>query len=255
MQLKEIFKNRKEPILNIYFTAGYPALESMPIILNSLEQAGVDMVEIGMPYSDPLSDGPTIQKSSAIALKNGISTSIIFEQLAKCESKIPKIMMGYFNAVLQFGVEKFCEKCQQNNIQGVILPDLPIPVYQEHYQTTFEKYGIAPIFLVTPETSEERIRYIDACSTAFIYAVSTSSTTGAGTGIQSAAAYLQKLQTMQLNNPILIGFNIGSKADFDFASQYAAGGIIGSAFIKQLENSTTLENDIQKFIKNIRPKN
>jgi len=252
--LKELFKNRTSPLLNIYFTAGYPNIDSMPKVLKTLEEAGVDMVEIGMPYSDPLSDGPTIQKSSEIALKNGITTDLIFKQLAESDSKMPKVMMGYFNAVYQYGVEKFCQKCKENNIEGVILPDLPIPVYQEKYKAIFDQYGISPIFLVTPETSDERIRYIDDCSSAFIYAVSSSSTTGKGTGIKSAESYLKKLQAMQLKHPILVGFNISTKEDFDFACQYASGGIIGSAFIKSISGTQSLEKDIQTFIQSIRPK-
>ncbi|HLV41066.1 MAG TPA: tryptophan synthase subunit alpha [Brumimicrobium sp.] len=253
--LQETFKNKKEPLLNIYFTAGYPTLDSMPKILETLEEAGVDMVEIGMPYSDPLSDGPTIQESSSIALRNGITTDRIFEQLSSSKSKMPKVMMGYFNAVYQYGVEKFCQKCQENNIQGVILPDLPIPVYQEKYKATFDRYGILPIFLVTPETSEERIRYIDDCSSAFIYAVSSSSTTGKGTGIKSSEDYLKRLQSMQLKNPIMVGFNIGTKEDFDFAAQFTAGSIIGSAFIRSIKDSKNLEEDMKSFIHSIRPKN
>src|SRR5690554_1021613 len=162
--LQEIFKNKTKPLLNIYFTAGFPQLDSMPEILQILEDEGVDMVEIGMPYSDPLADGLTIQNSSETALKNGITTDIIFNQLANSKDKIPKVMMGYFNAVYQYGIERFCIKCKENNIEGVILPDLPITIYQEKYSAIFEKYGISLIFLVTPETSEERIRFIDDCS-------------------------------------------------------------------------------------------
>jgi tryptophan synthase alpha chain len=253
--LKDLFKNRTTPLLNIYFTAGFPHIDSMPQVLKTLEEAGVNMVEIGMPYSDPISDGPTIQKSSEIAIRNGITTDLIFEQLFKSDAQIPKVMMGYFNAVYQYGVEKFCKNCQKNNIEGVILPDLPIPVYLEKYKAIFEQYRITPIFLITPETSEERIRYIDECSSLFIYAVSSSSTTGKVTGIKSAEAYLERLQAMELKNPIMVGFNIATKEDFDFATQYAAGGIIGSAFIKSINESENLEKDIQLFIQSIRPKN
>lgn len=254
MMIQELFKKQKEPLLNIYFTAGFPELKSMPEILSSLEESGVDMVEIGMPYSDPLSDGPTIQESSAIAIKNGITTNQIFEQLANCNSTIPKIMMGYFNAVYLFGVEKFCIKCKENNISGVILPDLPIDIYQEKYHAIFEQYDISAIFLITPETSEDRIRYIDECSTSFIYVVSSSSTTGKGIGIQSAKAYLSRIRAMKLTSPLMVGFNISTKEDFDFASSYTAGGIIGSAFIKHLAGSKNLKQDIQTFIQTIRKK-
>ena len=252
MILQELFKNRKEPLLNIYFTAGFPKLDSMPIILAGLEEAGVDMVEIGMPYSDPLSDGPTIQNSSAIAIKNGITTNMIFEQLANCPYGIPRIMMGYFNAVYLYGVEKFCEKCKSTGVSGVILPDLPLEIYQEKYQATFEAYGISVIFLITPETSEERIRYIDQCSTSFIYAVSSSSITGSVKGIHSAKSYLSRLQEMNLKNPLMVGFNIRTKKDFDFASNYSSGGIIGSAFIKHITDNKDLKQAIKSFIQSIK---
>ncbi len=252
MTLQELVKNQKQPLLNIYLTAGFPKLDSMPEIIAGLEDAGVDMVEIGMPYSDPLSDGPIIQNSSSIALKNGITTNQIFEQLAQCNSTIPKIMMGYFNTVYLFGIKTFCQKCKSSGISSVILPDLPIDIYQEKYQTTFEHYGISAIFLITPETSEERIRYIDNCSTSFIYAVSSSSTTGKGTGIQSAKDYLARLQGMKLKTPLMVGFNISSKEDFNFASTYTAGGIIGSAFIKHIAKSKNLKKDTKDFIKSIR---
>ena len=250
--IHELFKNKKEPLLNIYFTAGFPRLDSMPKILTGLEEAGVDMVEIGMPYSDPLSDGPTIQSSSSIAIKNGMTTNLIFEQLANCNSKIPKIMMGYFNAVYIYGIEKFCKKCKANGVSGVILPDLPIDIYQEKYREVFEKYGLDAIFLITPETSEARIRFIDKCSTSFIYAVSSSSTTGKGTGIQSAKPYLSRLKAMNLESPLMVGFNISTKEDFDFASSYTAGGIIGSEFIRQIKDSKNLKKDIKTFIQSIR---
>lgn len=254
MTLQELFNNKKEALLNIYFTAGFPNLNSMPQILSALEEAGVDMVEIGLPYSDPLSDGPTIQESSSIAIKNGITTDLIFQQLEKSTAKIPKIMMGYFNAVLQYGIEEFCEKCKKAGVAGVILPDLPINIYQEKYQAIFEQYGLSVIFLVTPETSEERIRYIDKCSTSFIYAVSSSSTTGKETGIQAAKDYLSRLQAMNLKNPLMVGFNISTKKDFDFAASYTAGGIIGSAFIKHIKNSDNLIEDTKTFVQSIRPK-
>jgi len=252
MRLEELFKNAQKPLLNIYFTAGSPQLNSMPEILAGLEQANVDMVEIGMPYSDPLSDGPTIQNSSSIAIKNGITTDQIFEQLAQCNSNISKIMMGYYNAVYLYGVEKFCKKCKETGISGAILPDLPIDIYQEKYRAMFDQYGISAIFLITPETSEDRIRYIDDCSSSFIYAVSSSSTTGKGTGIQSAKDYLYRLEKMKLKSPLMVGFNISTKEDFDFASSYTAGGIIGSAFIKHIANSNNLKKHTIDFINQIR---
>lgn len=251
MKLQELFINSTKPILNIYFTAGYPHLESMNEILKGLEESGVDMVEIGMPYSDPLSDGPIIQNSSSVAIKNGINTDLIFDQLKNCNSKIPKILMGYFNALYVFGIENFCKRCKENEIEAVIIPDLPIEVYLDEYKTLFEAYGISPIFLITPETTNERIYFIDAISTKFIYVVSSSSTTGKGTSIQSAEDYLIRLQNMNLKNPLLVGFNISNKNDFDFVSNYTAGGIIGSAFIKYINNSKNVQNDSKTFVKSI----
>lgn len=252
MRIQKVFNNKKKALLNIYFTAGFPELNSMPEILSGLEEAGVDLVEIGMPYSDPLSDGPTIQNSSSVAIKNGITTDLIFEQLSHCQSNLPLIMMGYFNAIYLYGIEKFCKKCKENGVSGVILPDLPLDLYQEKYQALFKLYGIAVIFLITPQTSEERIRYIDKCSTAFIYAVSSSSTTGKGIGIQSAKSYLSRLKQMNLNSPLMVGFNISTKKDFDFASSYTAGGIIGSAFIKHIKGSKNVKEDTKTFIQQIR---
>lgn len=250
--LQELFQQNKKPLLNIYFTAGFPQLDSLPVLLNSLEEAGADMVEIGIPYSDPISDGPTIQHSNSIALKNGISLELIFDQLKTSSSKIPKIMMGYFNTVLQFGVETFCKKCASNGIAAVILPDLPLDIYQMKYQTIFENYGLNMIFLITPETSDERIHYIDRNSSSFIYAVSSSGTTGTKKGIQGAEDYLKRIQKLDLKSPVMVGFNISSPEDFQFASKYTRGGIIGSAFIKHLEKSKDLSQDIHQFIQYIK---
>ncbi len=254
MTINELFAKPKRQLLNIYFTAGYPEKESMLELLPALEKSGVDMVEIGIPYSDPLSDGPTIQNSNSIALKNGITLDLIFEQLTVSDSRIPKIMMGYFNSVLQYGVEKFCKKCKENKISGIILPDLPLDIYKQHYQSLFEQYGLSNIYLITPQTTEERIRLIDKNSTSFIYAVSTSSTTGSNTGIQGAQNYLQRIQNMNLKSPIMIGFNIKTSHDFQFACRYATGGIIGSAFIKYIANSREISLDTQTFIQSILPK-
>ena len=248
MTIRELFKQKKKPLLNIYFTAGFPELNSMPVLLKTLETAGVDMVEIGIPYSDPLSDGPMIQNSSAIALKNGIDLQLIFKQLAALPTAIPKIMMGYFNTVLQYGVARFCKDCEQCGISGVILPDLPIDLYLKHYQATFEKHGLSNIFLITPETSEERISYIDRHSTSFIYAVSSSGTTGKTQGIQGAKNYLERISRMNLKHPLMIGFNISTADDFAFAAKYARGGMIGSAFIKHIQNGKSLALDTSDFV-------
>ena len=248
MTIQDLFSQSKKRLLNIYFTAGFPKIDSLPVILNSLTTAGVDMVEIGIPYSDPLSDGPVIQNSSSIALKNGINLGIIFEQLIASPSPIPKIMMGYFNTVLQFGIQEFCKKCEQSGVSGVILPDLPIDIYLKQYKKTFEQYGLSNIFLITPETSEKRIRYIDQHSSSFIYAVSSSSTTGKKQGIQDAESYLLRISKMELKNPIMVGFNISTATDFAFAGKYARGGIIGSAFIKHIGHGKSLADDAKEFI-------
>ncbi len=250
--LDELIESGKSPLLNIYFTAGFPTLDSIGEIMRGLERANVDIVEIGIPYSDPLSDGPTIQNSHAAAIKNGITIDLIFEHLSHCSSRIPRIIMGYFNSIFVYGIERFCKKCHENAIGGVIFPDLPIEIYQEKYRTLFEKYNIAPIFLITPQTSEKRIRYIDSCSSTFIYAVSSSSTTGKGKNVQLAHDYLSRLRDMELKNPIMVGFNISSKSDFDFVTHYASGGIIGSAFIRHITDSTSIEEDTIKFIESVK---
>jgi tryptophan synthase alpha chain len=251
MTIREVFENQKHPLLNIYFTAGFPQKESLLEILPALEKAGADMVEVGIPYSDPLSDGPTIQNSSAVALNNGITVNDIFEQLSVCPTNLPLVMMGYFNTVLQYGLEKFCKRCSESGVTGLILPDLPVDIYEEQYKQAFEKHNLSNVFLVTPETSAERIRLIDNLSDAFIYAVSSSSTTGTQSGIRGAEAYLERLQEMNLKTPVMVGFNIGSAEDFQFASSYSRGGIIGSAYIKHIANSNDLTRDTQDFIHSI----
>jgi len=252
MRLLELFKHVQKPLLNIYFSAGFPQLDSLPVLLESLESAGADMVEIGIPYSDPLSDGPTIQHSNSTALENGITLEFIFQQLETSSTSIPKIMMGYFNSILRFGVESFCRRCSETGISGIILPDLPLEIYQKKYQKTFKKYGLSFILLITPETSTERIRYIDQHSTSFIYAVSSAGTTGTKKGIQGAEKYLEKIKSMNLKTPVMVGFNISKPEDFKFASKYTRGGIIGSAFIKHIENSNNLSKDTHQFINYIK---
>ncbi|MGD1848560.1 MAG: tryptophan synthase subunit alpha [Salibacteraceae bacterium] len=252
MTVTELLQSPAKDLLNIYFTAGYPHLDSLCELLPALEAAGADLVEIGIPYSDPLSDGPTIQQSSAHALANGISLELIFKQLEETTTQIPKVMMGYFNTVLQFGFERFCQRCADTGISGVILPDLPIELYLDRYASLFEQHGLSNIFLVTPETPADRLHYIDQHSTSFIYAVSSSSTTGVKAGIQDAAPYLKGLQTAKLKTPFLVGFNIASPKDFDFACQYARGGIIGSAFIRYLAKQNDLHAATTQFVQHIR---
>ncbi len=241
-----------EKLLSIYFTAGYPNLNDTSSIIKNLEQNGVDMIEIGLPFSDPLADGPTIQASSTQALKNGMTTTLLFEQLKDIRNTvdIPLLIMGYFNPILQYGVEAFCKKCREIGIDGLIIPDLPVDVYNEHYKTTFEKYGLINVFLITPQTSNERIQYIDSISNGFIYMVSSASTTGTKVGFGDMQThYFKRIADMNLNNPQIVGFGISNNDTFTQATQYAKGAIIGSAFIKYLNNKGI--DTIGNFVKNM----
>ncbi len=245
--------NEEKKLLSIYFTAGYPNLEDTGKIIQELEKNGVDMIEIGLPFSDPLADGPTIQKSSTAALKNGMTTEILFWQLAAIRESvsIPLIIMGYFNPILQFGVEAFCKKCSDIGIDGLIIPDLPVDVYHEAYQAIFEKYGLLNVFLITPQISEERIRFIDSVSTGFIYMVSSASVTGAKSGFgQPQQDYFERIASMNLSNPQIVGFGISNSETFQQATKTAKGAIIGSAFIKHLTENGV--GSIPSFIKQIR---
>lgn len=247
----KLLENKK--LLSIYFTAGYPKLEDTVEILQQLENSGVDMVEIGMPFSDPLADGPTIQASSQLALKNGMTTDLLFRQLKGIRKKvsIPLIIMGYFNPVLQFGVENFCKKCAEVGIDGLILPDLPLAEYEEHYAGIFKKYNLINIFLITPQTSEERIRKIDTASEGFIYMVSSASVTGSSSGFGGEQeSYFKRIEALQLKNPQIVGFGINNSKIFQQATKYAKGAIIGSAFIKVLSDEG--KAGISSFIKSIR---
>lgn len=240
-------------LLSIYFTAGYPELEDTVSIIEELERSGVDMIEIGLPFSDPLADGPTIQESSTAALRNGMSTALLFEQLKGIRNsvKIPLIIMGYFNPVLQYGVEEFCSKCAEIGIDGLILPDLPLDVYQEQYEDIFKKHGLLNMFLITPQTSDERIHQIDEASGGFIYMVSSASTTGAKSGFgPEQQQYFERIGSMQLKHPQIVGFGISNAETFDQATQRAKGAIIGSAFIKFLTREG--KKNIDKFIKSIK---
>lgn len=248
---KKLQEDKK--LLSIYFTAGYPNLDDTVPILEALEANGVDMVEIGLPFSDPLADGPTIQASSTQALKNGMTTQKLFEQLEGIREKIsiPLILMGYFNPVLQYGVEAFCKKCHEIGIDGLILPDLPLAEYQEHYQATFEKYDLANIFLITPQTSDERIRELDNASNGFIYMVSSASVTGSKEGFGATqTAYFHRIAAMNLKKPQVVGFGINNAETFQGATKHAKGAIIGSAFIKMITDKGLPE--ISNFVKSIR---
>lgn len=246
-------KDPQEKLLSIYFTAGYPQPEDTVPILQDLEKSGVDMVEIGLPFSDPLADGPTIQESSQVALKNGMTTRRLFEQLKDIRKtvSIPLLIMGYFNPILQYGVEKFCEKCQEAGIDGLIIPDLPLEEYTLHYKDTFKKYGLLPVFLITPQTSEERIRAIDAATEGFIYMVSSAGVTGSTGGIGNEhEAYFERVANMQLSSPLIVGFGIKDADSFRQATEKTKGAIIGSAFIKHLTANGTAK--IAEFTSSIR---
>ncbi len=248
---EKLAENKK--LLSIYFTAGYPKINDTVFIIQELEKSGVDMIEIGLPFSDPLADGPTIQASSTTALQNGMTTKLLFEQLRTIRESvtIPLLIMGYFNPILQFGVEEFCQKCAETGIDGLIIPDLPVDIYEKEYKAIFEKYGLLNVFLITPQTSDERIRFIDSISNGFIYMVSSSSVTGNSDGFGDIQTdYFNRISQMNLKNPLVVGFGINNKKTFEQATAYTSGAIIGSAFVKHLTANGTAT--IGNFISVIR---
>lgn len=253
-RINKLFQDKKERILSVYFTAGYPNLEDTVPIIQELVKNGVDLIEIGMPFSDPVADGPVIQHSSLIALQNGMSIRKLFEQLKDIRKKveIPLILMGYINPVLQYGVAAFCQKCKEIGIDGLIIPDLPMDVFEEEFKAVFEANDLHNIFLITPQTSEERLRKIDAVSTGFIYMVSSNSTTGAKTSVSELQnEYFERVNSFGLKNPRLIGFGISNAETFANACEYASGAIIGSAFVKALEGSDPTDRKVSRFINSI----
>ncbi len=254
-RINQLFEWKSKNILSIYFTAGYPNLEDTTTIIETLQEAGADVIEIGMPFSDPLADGPVIQKSSQQALANGMNIKLLFEQLIEIRKSvsIPLILMGYLNPVLQFGIEKFCEKAELSGIDGLIIPDLPLELYLEDYKPVFDTYNLHNIFLITPETSEKRIRLIDENAGGFIYMVAASSTTGSRNTIEKQQeAYFNRIRDMNLHNPRIIGFGISNKQTFERACNFAHGAIIGSAFITALSGSNDLKTNIRTFIKGVK---
>ncbi|HVE60234.1 MAG TPA: tryptophan synthase subunit alpha [Chitinophagaceae bacterium] len=258
-RIKELFEKKQDRILNVYCTAGYPQLNSTIEVMKALQNAGADIIELGMPYSDPLADGPVIQASGAKALQNGMTISRLFGQLKDFrispptggDGRIPVILMGYLNPLLQYGFEKFCKKASEAGIDGLIIPDLPEYEFEHEYRPIVEKYGLDFIFLVTPETSEERIKKLDSLSSGFLYAVSSSSLTGSEKDFSTVEKYLQRLQAMNLKNPVLVGFGIKDRASFESACRYANGAIVGSAYIKALENATDIEYATREFLKGV----
>lgn len=249
-RLAQLFQQKPQNILAIYFTAGYPSPGGTRQTILDLAAAGADIVEVGMPFSDPLADGPTIQASSKAALENGMSLEKLFTQLDGIRSRtvIPLVLMGYLNPVLQFGVERFCQKCRDVGVDGVILPDLPLAFFEKNYRPHFEKYDLCPVFLVTPQTSDERIRQLDAASRGFLYAVSTASTTGGAGGFgETQTTYFQRLANLKLKNPVLVGFGISDQAAFETACSHLNGGVVGSAFIRAQEAGISPKDFIQKI--------
>ena len=252
-RIDKLFQTKKCNILSIYFTAGHPDLNDTVSIIKAIEKSGADMIEIGIPFSDPIADGPVIQQSNQVALKNGMSLKLLFEQLKNIrkEVSLPLLLMGSFNPVFRFGVEKFCEKCREVGIDGTIIPDLPAYEYEEKYIKLFEKNDLYNIFLVTPQTDNDRIKHLDDLSKGFIYLVSSYATTGSGKGFEQSQAYFERLKNMNLKNPRLIGFGIKDKNTFQNACKYAHGAIIGTAFIKALEKEGKIDEKVKNFIREI----
>jgi tryptophan synthase alpha chain len=259
-RIGDLFTRKQQRILNVYCTAGYPQFNSTLEVIKALQDSGADIIELGMPYSDPLADGPVIQHSGSIALANGMTIEKLFDQLRGFRTGspsggggiyVPVILMGYMNPVLQYGFERFCQHAAALPIDGLILPDLPEHEFETEYGPIMQRYGLDFIFLVTPETSEERIKKLDQLSTGFLYAVSSSSTTGSDKNMTDVNAYLKRLKSYQLKNPVLVGFGIKDKSTFDAACEHSNGAIIGTAFIKTLEKATNIASTTKIFIKNI----
>ena len=252
-KLDLVFKEKSKRILNVYCTAGYPALDSTMKVMASLQKNGADIIELGMPYSDPLADGEVIQVSSMKALANGMNIAVLFEQIKDMRKSIsiPVILMGYMNPILQFGFENFCKKAKEVGVDGLILPDLPLFEFEQFYGKIITENNLDFIFLVTPETPVDRIKRLDSLSNGFLYAVSSSATTGKDKDFNLVAQYLQKLQAMQLKNPILVGFGIKDKATFDAATVHTQGAIIGSAYIQELTKGGDIESSTSQFLNSV----
>jgi tryptophan synthase alpha chain len=254
-RLNKIFENKNKKLLNIYFTAGYPNLNDTAKIIEMLEEAGADMIEIGIPFSDPIADGPTIQDSNQKALENGMTLKMLFMQLENIRLKvnIPILLMGYINPVIQYGFEAFSKKCQDIGIDGLILPDMPMVEYENTYQKFYESHNLSSVFLITPETNDQRIRKIDSLTNGFIYMVSSSGTTGKTAGLDARiSTYFQRVSKLGLQNPLMVGFGIADKKSFDTASDFADGAIVGSAFIRLLSQENLSQEKVSQFIHQFR---
>ena len=254
-RLTTLFQEKQNNILNIYFTAGYPNLQDTAPIIDALTNEGVDLIEIGMPYSDPLADGVTIQQSSQVALANGMNLNLLFEQIGEARAKnptVPLVLMGYFNQVMQYGERRFLENCQRAGVDGLILPDLPLDAYENLFEALLKEYGLKISFLITPQTPEERIRKIDTLTTGFVYVVSSYAITGSQSGIsEEQIGYFQRIEAMNLKNPRLIGFGISDKTTFQIACQHAQGAIIGSAYIRALGKKPNVKETTKEFVEDI----
>jgi tryptophan synthase alpha chain len=254
-RIHKLFSDKKKNILSIFYTAGFPKLNDTVPIASALEEAGADIIEIGIPFSDPVADGPTIQASNKIALDNGMNVKLLLQQVREIRKTVnlPIILMGYLNPVMQYGIERFVADAADAGVDGLILPDMPMDVFQHEYKELFDNAGLTNTFLISPTTSEDRIRKIDALTSGFIYAVSASSTTGAkGDFAKEQISYFERLQVMKLKNPFLIGFGISNNQTFNAASAYCNGAIVGSAFINLLKESSDMREDIRRFVAGIK---
>ena len=252
-RIEELFQRKNKNILNVYCTAGFPTLTSTIEVMKSLQESGADMIELGMPYSDPLADGPVIQASSTVALQNGMTIKKLFEQLMNFRSiiQVPVLLMGYMNPILQYGFEKFCADAAAVGIDGLILPDLPEHEFESEYGKIIKNYELDFVFLVTPETAEDRVKKLDQLSSGFLYAVSSSSTTGKDKKMEDVTSYLARLKNLQLKNPVLVGFGIKDRQSFHAACQSANGAIIGTAYIKVLNQGTDVKSATKQFLNGI----
>jgi tryptophan synthase alpha chain len=252
-RMNELFRRKQSKVLSVYCTAGFPQLDSTMEVIRALQDGGADMIELGMPYSDPLADGPVIQASGTRALENGMSIARLFGQLTDMRASIhiPVLLMGYLNPILQYGFEKFCEVAAAAGVDGLILPDLPIYEFETEYGPVIRKHGLDFVFLVTPETSDERIRKADSLSTGFLYAVSSSSTTGGNKDLGDQEAYFRRLEELRLRNPVLVGFGVRDRKSWEAACGHTQGAIIGTAYIKAIERATDIGKVTREFLSTI----
>ncbi len=249
-RINQLFENKSANVLSVYFTAGFPQLDDTTAILETLQEKGIDLVEIGIPFSDPMADGIVIQESGHMALQNGMNLRLLFQQLTDVRKTIhlPLVMMGYLNPVMQFGFSEFCAECHRVGVDGMIIPDLPMDDYLKEYKAIADEYGLKFIFLITPETSDERIRTIDESTDGFIYMVSSAAVTGAQQSFDTREAYFQRIRDMKLRNPRLIGFGVSNKSTLEMVNRYASGAIVGSAFIKNLQTEPDINSALDKLL-------